>query len=846
VPSYISRPNVDVGAGWTENPAGAAYACVDDAVLAPTVPDTTDYLSTSTNGAVTSFRFEPVKVPAGERVVEIKFWFYYRAGAGTAVGVAGLDVSGSVLPGAGNFLAATSYVWDSVSYLGNLSSYQLDNIWLQFTQAGSTESRIAAVYVEFITEYTVEQITLDPPEVSSGRTELDLTARPIQVAYEGIDWGDAGVEAYLADQKYGSVAIDYRVANREIVIPLILTETYDISFAAARGMLQQKVAMIQAERQGWLKRVTGNGGVVYADLVGATLRLPGSWEQAHKKRSADAQLILTARPDFYGDEREGEDHVETSQAELIFKITDLIGDGPARVRVVVDEDQGRDQKSLIWSFRSRHYSDATRARYAFEAESLTPQDTATAGAALGASGGQAVGHSTLTTSWTPVLSNYVAGSGYMTHEGTYHCFARVLSGSGRAVQLRMVYDVGDLTNPTQNDPWRIPAANGWFIADLGELQLHKLPLGQHLWAGQLQAIGDAGGENVYIDKLWIVNVDDGWGVLKASSDNEDITFTSFAARDEFNQSAGAVTGKTLPVGGTWQGSGSATDFAMDSTNHRITRAAVSETAFTSGRFLRASGSGGTTQRAQVDVLHDTSVNALATDYQGILLRYVDTSNWLAVLRIVSAAGIFGPAYSTGQLVVVKNVAGVQTVLGQVDASVWGGAISTWYRVSAFVDATGRWTASLGSQTSPNLWNASGQDNDLATGGALASGTAGIYDCHTAAGACTRSYDNFSAAIPNSDAVLFSKQSAQLTSEGIYRLDQGGSAYGPVSVVDHDLPRLPPPGMEGRPLEVFIKASRGDMGSIPDSGIDDISAKVFYRPSWLFAASINADRIGPVT
>lgn len=845
MPSYISRPNADVSAGWTENPAGAAYTCVDEAVLAPTVPDTTDYLSTSTNGAVTSFQFEPVSIPAGERVVEIKFWCYYRSGASGAVGISGLDVSGAVLPGAGNFLTSTSYVWDSVSYDGNLSSYQLDNIFLQFTQSGTNESRIAGVYVEFVTEHTAEQITLDPAEVSSGRTELDLTAGPIQVAYEGIDWGDAAVEAYLADQRYGSAAIDYRVANREIVIPLILTEDYDLSFAAARGMLQQKVGVIQAEGQGWLKRVTANGGVIYADLVGATLRLPGSWEQAHKKRSIDAQLVLTALPDFYGDEIQLGDHVETSAAELIFTETDLKGDGPARVRVVVDEDQGKDQKSLIWSFRSRHYSDSNRAQYAFEAEALTAQDTAASAVALGASGGSAMAHTALTTSWTPVLSNYVAGIGYMTHEGTYRCFARVLSGNGSAVSLRMVYDVGDLTNPTENDPWQIPAPNGWYIADLGDLQLHKLPLGQHLWAGQIQAIGTAGGENVYIDRLWIVNVDDGMGVLRASSDNEDITFTSFAARDEFNQSAGAVTGKTLPVGGTWSGSGGATDFAMDATNHRITRTSVSETFPTGGRFIRASGSSGTVQRGQVDCMHDTAVSGFGTDYQGVLLRYVDTSNWLGIFRVVSYAGVFGPAVLNGQLWVVKNVAGVQTTLAQIDGSVWAGAVSVWFRVSGFVDATGRWTASLGAPTSPNLWNLSGQDNDLATGGALASGTAGIFDCHTVAGACTRSYDNFAAAIPNPDAVLFSKQSAQLTSEGMYRLDSGGAAYGPVSIVDHDLPRLPPPGMEGRPLEVFIKASRGDMGSIPDSGIDDISARVFYRPSWLFAASINADRIGPL-
>ena len=47
----------------------------------------------------------------------------------------------------------------------------------------------------------------------------------------------------------------------------------------------------------------------------------------------------------------------------------------------------------------------------------------------------------------------------------------------------------------------------------------------------------------------------------------------------------------------------------------------------------------------------------------------------------------------------------------------------------------------------------------------------------------------------------------------------------------DLPRLPPT-VEGRTTEIFIKASRGDFGQLPDTGIDDISARIVYRPCWL--------------
>jgi hypothetical protein len=35
------------------------------------------------------------------------------------------------------------------------------------------------------------------------------------------------------------------------------------------------------------------------------------------------------------------------------------------------------------------------------------------------------------------------------------------------------------------------------------------------------------------------------------------------------------------------------------------------------------------------------------------------------------------------------------------------------------------------------------------------------------------------------------------------------------------------------LEVLLKPSRGDLQTEPDSGIDDLSARIFYRPCYLF-------------
>jgi len=50
----------------------------------------------------------------------------------------------------------------------------------------------------------------------------------------------------------------------------------------------------------------------------------------------------------------------------------------------------------------------------------------------------------------------------------------------------------------------------------------------------------------------------------------------------------------------------------------------------------------------------------------------------------------------------------------------------------------------------------------------------------------------------------------------------------------DFPRLPVSGLEGRPVEMLLKTSRGDMGQLADSGFDTFTAQVKYRPCWILA------------
>lgn len=85
----------------------------------------------------------------------------------------------------------------------------------------------------------------------------------------------------------------------------------------------------------------------------------------------------------------------------------------------------------------------------------------------------------------------------------------------------------------------------------------------------------------------------------------------------------------------------------------------------------------------------------------------------------------------------------------------------------------------------------------------------------------------------SDPVMLASQAVQLAYNGVYRAIAGGSVYTPVGLTFGDLPRIPPSGMEGRPVQLLLDPSRGDLESHADSAdTDGFTAQVSYRPSFL--------------
>lgn len=310
-----------------------------------------------------------------------------------------------------------------------------------------------------------------------------------------------------------------------------------------------------------------------------------------------------------------------------------------------------------------------------------------------------------------------------------------------------------------------------------------------------------------------------------------VTFEPLEAARELDRAAGNLTGKTLPVGGTWAGAGDADDFAVEAGDHYAYRTAVSDAdGLHSGRFVTATPSlTGTTVEAKLRV--SGGVLQVPTDLaMGLVARYTDQSNYLAAYMIRN-----DPNTTFAYMVVVKRVAASNTNLLFAVARPW--RIQTDYRVRLQVATTGRWAVWLleGAEEGSAPF-AQGQDAALATGGALASGKVGIVDWRFTGGAVTRRYDDFAVWVPTEDSVIFANQSAEFRSYGddpILREDSTGTYWGRPAESRGGRLWLPPAGDKGRTTRVVVLARRGDIETQPSDGVTDaISVQVSYRPRYL--------------
>lgn len=621
---------------------------------------------------------------------------------------------------------------------------------------------------------------LDPSAVAQARSQLDISAF---IKSDGVDPGDAQIQAYMAEQgSVGSTVVDSRVPNRIIKIPLSLRAVGSTTFATIRTNLQQKVALMQREG-GWVGRTIG-ATTIYADVVNASLHLGGSWLQAYRSVDIEATLELECIPDFYGDEVALSNHVTTTAAELTFTESSITGNHPGRMRLVVTGEPTADQHGLLWGLRSRHYGTASTEALPYEAESLQLLDAGTKVASAGASGGTVVRHPNLpAAAWCPVMATNIGGTAFMTHKGSYRVWARCYSGTATP-QLRFLWDVGDMTSPITNDTVQIPTAGRFYLMDLGEVRLDPAPIAPHRWQGVIQAKATLQGDQIDIDKMWFQPLDESAGKLIAvqHSTTLGINVVQLAGAGADDSSVGSKawtdTGNITAEDGAYALAGA----GITGTSHYLKA--------TSFGFAVPTGATIAGIKAEIKKGYKTGGAGSVVDNR---------------VQLIKAGTIQTPNKADTVTPWVNSSFG-----GAFAWSAYGGQSDLW---------SGTWTAG---DINSSGFGIAISTTDVGAGASIDVIRITVY--YTTSGGFTST----------ADAVIFASRSAELRTEGMYRYDAGGTALGPISKVIGDLPRVPPSGLEGRPVEVFLKSSRGDLSTEPDDGVsDDLSARIFFRPSFLF-------------
>jgi hypothetical protein len=651
----------------------------------------------------------------------------------------------------------------------------------------------------------LQSVILDPSEVSvAGRTEITLDgSEGVSVFYQGVDFGTQEVKQFMSEGLFGSRPIDSEWPLRTIKLPLVIRATADKTFDDARVMLGQWVALVNLEG-GWLKRVLPSGRYRFADIVEAKLHLSASWQAENRDFDNEATLELQALPDLYGPVVDEEANEFTGDGAFTMQVE---GDMPARVEEMRVEDlSGNDQKGLMWHYRRRNYSDADTARWAYDAEDLLPLDVAERvepPEGADAYGTELVEHPNLSTAWTPVLS-----TGFLTHTGLYDVWARVYTASGTPPWLRLAYGVGDIVAPQENVQVQVPGAAAFYLVPLGQVNVRSLPFGDQRWEGVIQARGEAGGEDISIDRLWFRCADESSGVLAAL---ETVTALASVTGSDSLRGEGALDGSEATRGGEWEESGAAGGFERSAEGAMRGSEEDGE-----GRTAILYDSSVGAVRVQCEVGRDTNVEGLT---QGIYLRYFTSDYWVRVSIALGAS----LGHGDPQLRLEYEAGGPGVAVPLADLS---GALDI--ALDAELDASGLVSVRQGTATYRGT-----VPPEFQKGGTVPEGKVGIFDYDPASNrAVTRTYEGFFAMpLPPADAVVYGGRAAYLSTRGMFRQSSDGEGAGPIGHPGADLPRLPVSGPGETPVEIAVKPSRGRLGELADPAKDKFKVQVSYRPCY---------------
>jgi hypothetical protein len=414
--------------------------------------------------------------------------------------------------------------------------------------------------------------------------------------------------------------------------------------------VERKVDKIRREG-GTVKRTLPSGdSFVLPLLAGSTgVAFDKRWQTNHR---VTLTLEFTASPYWLGAWQTVPLTVETSTGATVVVADPVPGSVPALGKLRVTNPTSADHAWMVWGMQSRNYDLAAPLRIAGTALSVLN------GTTIGAFGAV---FPQLSAAWLAYAS-----TGPLTHRGLYRVWAQVAVDTlavTDTAEVALEWAQGDFRSWTRNQPSTLQEQSGSpRLADLGIVSLNE--------ASQLRIAARVASGTALSVTVWnvlLVPMDDGYG--EAAGTVRQPAADSIIAADNFNSGiVGALSGRTLQVGGVWQGAGDTDDMQLPGP---VTRSAVSDTA---PRVQTASTSSGAAVTVSANVSIATYVSGANDVRSGVVARYVDINNYVrAVIRRTGTGTIV-----SDEIWVEVVVGGSTIIAAQASVPPWTGtSVAGW-------------------------------------------------------------------------------------------------------------------------------------------------------------------------
>jgi hypothetical protein len=635
----------------------------------------------------------------------------------------------------------------------------------------------------------VDDIVLDPVEMSPGRTELNLSKAGLSVI--GADFGEAAIEGNLVRQQFGEALVDRRPKAKTVTLRLAVREDAEADLATAAYRLQQKVGTLHREG-GWMRRdfhVGEFAGSLLCKIVGeVTLGEFAGWQAG---ASPDVTLTLVCGPIWYSTEvDESPLFVEESARALVYELPETKGTAEGLKRIAVtNKNTTGDWRGLIWAEECRDYREGDTAYPIFEADALTLKGGASSVFFSGATGTKVVQHSALTAGWLTILESQIQGVGHMTHLGTRRVKMRVHSPNpAGSVELRLLWRALGSSSWSEDNPVvATPLANGFAIVDLGECRPQQAALGEQRWEWKLMARAPSGSGTIRIDQVYVLPAEQ-YAEIRTPERPQTADFLEAELPGTAaNDAVSGGTAWTIPAGA----------LVSDDTYATVT---VPANGFLESQFLKATNFG-------------FAIPAGAT-VTGIVV---------GVERSASESSGSRWAFDVSAAIVKGGV--VQTAVNKANYfQFW----PTTDQVKTYGSATDLW----GQTWTPADINATGFGFGLRVM-LYSTETEGVPAVPVTASVDSVEITVYYTHTVDENRTCFAQRSLWLESEGTFRQHQTEDVWGGL-VSDGFLPYAVPSALERRPVRGLILPSQGDLETLPDSGTNKLNARVETRAGYHFA------------